>query len=68
MKKDLIAEFDALQKKLKELGTPAAVKAAIKCGSAMQILDEEWTDPKPKTESPEESKVETKPATKKATA
>ena len=63
MKQDLLAEFDALQKKLKELGTPAAAKAAIKCNSAMQILDEEWTDPKPK----EEPKAETKAAPKKAT-
>ena len=61
MQKELITELAALQKKLAAVGTPAATKAAVKCGSAAQILDEEWTEPKAK------EKAADKPATTKAT-
>ena len=57
MKAELIKEFEALQKKLQALGTSAGNKSASKCASAIQILTEEWTDPKPKEAAQPETKT-----------
>jgi hypothetical protein len=61
MQKELTAEFEALKKKLEAIGTPAAAKCASKCASSIQILTEEWTEPKPKEAPKAEGKT---PATK----
>jgi len=57
MKAELIKEFEALQKKLQGIDTSAAAKCASKCASAIQILSEEWTEPKPKEAAKPEVKA-----------